>query len=155
MDTRIEVVEVIVVLLFIVGLSTRARDRVRWQIRRRRNGTIVVEMRRSQLRGSACRSVDKTRGRCKTRRAVAVRLGKDGGKGIGVLRRRGGLALCDHLRHGVLMAPVIINFTARVRIDLCDKGLDPSLLGQELLVMTVFLLGLAMALVVWFCLSWK
>jgi hypothetical protein len=53
------------------------------------------------------------------------------------------------------MAPVIINFTARVRIDLCDKGLDPSLLGQELLVMTVFLLGLAMALVVWFCLSWK
>jgi hypothetical protein len=47
------------------------------------------------------------------------------------------------------MAPVIINFTARIRIDLCDKGLDPSLLGQELLVMAVFLLGLDTVLVIW------
>jgi hypothetical protein len=46
------------------------------------------------------------------------------------------------------MAPVIINFTARIRIDLCDKGLDPSLLGQELLVMAVFLLGLDTVLVI-------
>ena len=47
------------------------------------------------------------------------------------------------------MAPVIINFTARIRIDLCDKGLDPSLLGQELLVMAVFLFGLDTVLVIW------
>jgi hypothetical protein len=51
------------------------------------------------------------------------------------------------LRHGILVAPVIINFTASVRIDFCDESLDPSLLGQELLIVAVLLLGLAMALV--------
>jgi hypothetical protein len=153
MDTRIEVVEVVVGLLFVVGLSTRARDRVRGQVGRRRNRTVVVEMRRSQLRGSACRSVYKTRGRRQARRTVTVRLRKDRGEGVGIFWRRCGLALCDHLRHSIFVAPVIINFTARVRIDLCDESLDPSLLGQELLIMAVLLLGLAMVLVLYFCLA--
>jgi len=51
------------------------------------------------------------------------------------------------LRHGILVAPVIVDFTARVWIDLCDECLDSSLFGQELLVMAIFLLGLATMLV--------
>jgi hypothetical protein len=112
-------------------------------------------MRRSQLRGSTRRSVDKTRGRRQARRAVTIRLREDRGKGVGIFWRRCGLTLCDHLRHRILVAPVIINFTARVRIDLCDESLDPSLLGQELLVVAIFLLGLAMVLVLYFYLAWK
>jgi len=50
---------------------------------------------------------------------------------------------------------VIIDFTACVRIDLCDESLDPSLLGQELLVVAVFLLGLAKALVLGFRFVWE
>ena len=50
---------------------------------------------------------------------------------------------------------MIINFTARVRIDLCDESLDPSLLSQELLIVAIFLLGLALVLVLYFCLAWK
>jgi len=98
-------------------------------------------MRRSQLRGSTRRSVDKTRGRRQARRAVTIRLREDRGKGVGIFWRRCGLALCDHLRHSILVAPVIVNFTARVRIDLCDESLDPSLLSQELLIVAIFLLG--------------
>jgi hypothetical protein len=112
-------------------------------------------MRRSQLRGSTRRSVDKTRGRRQARRAVTIRLREDRGKGVGIFWRRCGLALCDHLRHRILVAPVIINFTARVRIDLCDESLDPSLLSQELLIVAIFLLGLALVLVLYFCLAWK
>jgi hypothetical protein len=40
------------------------------------------------------------------------------------------------------VAPVVINLATGIRIDFCDISLDSPLLGQELLIMAVLLLGL-------------